>query len=366
MRGAIPIAVVGSLIIMVVIIIFSGILLMRVFSWTKDTVVYFFEGFFSPPTPLEKALICYYHICANTGEGKDKGCRHPNVDKWCRDIEVLSLINYEEICLLPSALKVDGEQCRKAYWQFPLRINLTEPQEVRVKTLRNKRNVDSGKEYVFLLNPLPHKVYADSKFAFFTIDGSVKLVNSVVEEKPPYECPKGSECLESATVNEPSYEIVGVIYKRGEIDVRMWKEGYYFNFPSFSQSGQSYEVKVDFEDDRRIFGNERLLRISVDAEKKQGDELKDYNYILNLTDKDNKLYISFWGGRKESISSDSCNYLLNKCKDFEAYFGTSGGGYIRVKIKDININCPHPERLICFIDRLILKITYEKPIVRPR
>jgi hypothetical protein len=362
MRGAIPIAVVGSLIIMVIIIILSGILLMRVFSWTKDTVVYFFEGFFSPPTPLEKALICYYHICANTGVG----CRHPNVDKWCRDIEVLSLINYDEICSLPSALKADGEQCRKAYWQFPLRINLGEPQEVRVKTLRNKRNVDSGKEYVFLLRPTGEggKVYSGSRFASFTIGNSVNLVNFVNEENPPYSCPEGNVCLESATVDKSSYEISGIIYYKGGIYVPVGTKGSFSGYYSFYSSGQSYEVKVDFKGNREMLGygiDERLLRISVDAEKKQGDELKDYNYILSLKDEIGKLNMSFWGGGKKSTLSDSCSYHIanNNCKDFETVFQTSGGGSIRVKIKDITQDCMGEVGIICFLQDVTFNITYE-------
>jgi hypothetical protein len=371
MRGiifAVPFA--ASLIIIVLFLILAGILLMRVFSLTKDTVVYFFEGFFSPPTPLEKALICYYHICANTGEGKDKGCRHPNAENWCRDAEILSIINYEEICSLPSALKVDGEQCRKAYWQFPLRINLNEPQEVRVKTLRSKRNVDSGKEYVFLLRPVEGGIYTGSKDASFTIGKSVKLVNFVNEENlpPSYpSCPGVNICLESATVDKSSYEISGIIYKKGGIYVPMdakWALSAYYSFYS---SGQSSEGKVNFKIDRELYGiNERLLRISVDAEKKQGDQLKDYNYILNLTYKadEGKLYISFWGDGKESISSYSCYY--HKCKDSEIVFETSRRGHIRVKIKDINTSCwGEGTATLCFVDHLTLKITYEKPIVRP-
>jgi hypothetical protein len=366
MRGVIPFFVVGSLIMMVVIIILSGILLMRVFSWTKDTVVYFFGGFFSPPTPLEKALICYYHICANTGVG----CRHPNVDKWCRDIEVLSLINYEEICSLPSALKVDGEQCRKAYWQFPLRINLNEPQEVRVKTLRSKRNVDSGKEYVFLLRPTGGggKVYSDSRFASFTIGNSVNLVNFVNEENTPYSCPEGNICLESATVDKSSYEISGIIYKKGGIYVPVGTGGSFSAYYSFYSSGQSYEVKVDFEGGRGIFGNERLLRISVDAEKKEGDQPKDYNYILNLSSPYQSiidgcnLYISFWGGGVDSTSSYSCKITptSNNCKNSEVSFKTRGGN-IRVTIKDAYEGRDEYDisGATCYVRYVELNITYE-------
>jgi hypothetical protein len=370
MRGVVPIFwAAGSLIIMGFIIILIGILLMRVFSWTKDTVVYFFGGFFSPPTPLEKALICYYHICANTGVG----CRHPNVDKWCRDVEIYPLINYEEICSLPSALKVDGEQCRKAYFQFPLRISLNEPQEVRVKTLRDKRNIDSGKEYVFLLTPLPSVIYGGSKFVYFAISESVKLVNSVVEEKPPYpyECPKGSACLESATVNEPSYEIVGVIYKGGQIYVPMSKKGYYSIFPSFSQSGQSREVRIDLWGEKDDSLKERYIRISVDAEKNENDDMINYNYILGV-----KAYFScildigIWGGN-DPISYESCKfgptapaYIEKDCKkDFVKYFVTRGGGLITIKVKEINFRTDAVG--YCYVDYLTLNITYEKRNVKP-
>ncbi len=368
MRGIFQIA--APLIISVLVLILASILLMRVFSLTKDTVVYFFEGFFSPPTPLEKALICYYHICANTGVG----CRHPNVDKWCRDIEVLSLINYDEVCTLPSALKVDGEQCRKAYWQFPLRINLNEPQEVRVKTLRNKRNIDSGKEYVFLLRPVEGvkgEIYTGSKSASFTIGRSIKLVNSVNEENlpPSYpSCPEGNTCLESATVDKSSYEIVGKIYKRGGIHVPVETKRFIFYY-SFYWSGQSYEVTLDFNSYREGLGiNERLLRISVDAEKKQGDEPKDYNYILSLKDEIGKLNMSFWGGGKKSTLSDSCIYHIanNNCKDFEKVFQTSGGGSIRVKIKDITQDCGSIHGIIvCFLKDVTFNITYERGLHLP-
>jgi hypothetical protein len=371
MRGLIPIAVVGSLIIMVVIIIFSGILLMRVFSKAYDTVVYFFGGFFSPPTPLEKALICYYHICANTGVG----CRHPNVDKWCRDVEIYPLINYEEICTLPSALKVDGEQCRKAYWQFPLRINLSEPQEVRVKTLRSKRNVDSGKEHVYLLRPegVEGKIYTGSKYASFTIGRSVELVNFVNEENlpPSYpRCPKGNICLESATVDKSSYEISGIIYKKGGIYVPVGAKWTLSTYYSFYWSGQSREVIVDFMRDREIFGNERLLRISVDAEKRQDDQLKDYNYILGVRTYSSlcRLWITFV--RNDIDSFDFCDFgptatSAKNCKNFVSQFITKKGGRIIITVKDIKFKT-YSDGIneYCDVDNVTLNITYRQPLVR--
>jgi hypothetical protein len=368
MRGLFPFWAAGSLIIMVFFMIFIFIVGKRVFSGVHDTITYFFGGFLSPPTPLEKALICYYHICANTGVG----CRHPNVDKWCRDIEVLSLINYEEICSLPSALKVDGEQCRKAYFQFPLRISLDEPQEVRVKTLRDKRNVDSGKEYVFLLRPTGEggKVYSDSRFASFTIDNSVNLVNFVNEGILPSsypKCPTGNICLESATLDESSYEISGIIYKKGGIFVPMEKKGYYFKFPSFSQSGQSHEVGIGLWGEKYDDIKERYIRISVDAEKKENDDMSNYNYILGVRAYSSlcRLWITFV--RNDIDSFDFCDFgptatSAKNCKNFKGQFITKKGGRIIITVKDIKFET-YGDGIneYCDVDNVTLNITYKQP-----
>jgi hypothetical protein len=255
-------------------------------------------------------------------------------------------------------LKVDGEQCRKAHFQFPLRINLSEPQEVRLKTLRDKRNIDSEIEIVNLMRPGSVIVYSRYKVASFVICPYVELVNSVneVNRPPSYpSCPEGV-CLESATLDKSSYEVAGINYYKDGIDVSVCTEGFFSSRYSFYEIGQSHEVKVEFESYRFMSGSDEiLLRISVDAEKEEGDQLEDYNYILELKDYDKirKLGISFWGAEKKYFSFRSCNYHPNNdCKDFETSFKTSRG-HIRVKIKYINAGD--------FVKTLILNITYEKP-----
>jgi len=313
MRG-ISITIIGLIIGVIILVILVPLLFKAAsnvwsqFTETLEIVKY---------SQIERALICYYYLCTY-------GCKNRIFTNFCGPDKIGNEA-YEEVCNLPNALGVDGEQCRSAYFQFPIKVRLSDENELSMEKLKKrieKNFVVIWEEGTTSVNPL-----VSSDFTYIKISPAHlkdKEYWSYSQSLPPLVI---KNAIKFANVKPNNYNVIGNISEDGFIQLYVDQ---LFTYISFRSKGESYPIVINLP---------RILRISVEDGKR--DRLVDYNYILKLEripfqiSEYPKFEISLWNASTitsphvishtcESVDCSGENILLNL-----------DGGNIRLEIERV-------------------------------
>jgi hypothetical protein len=291
-------------------------------------------------SPIERALICYYYLCT-------EGCSGPKFNDFCSS-DKIGRENYEGVCSFPASLGVDGEQCYKAYWQFPMRVKLDSESELSMDRLKKKVE----KKFVVIEDSntkVDKSFLTQADFAYFP-DGQYMTDKDYWNYEQLVPLAKIENAVKFGKVKPDSsaYDIAGVIQGDGSIKIPFGHFATYYTF----HNGGSYEINVN---------NGRIIRMSIEDEKTA--DLKDYNYLMNisafpLTKYPSGFYIEFWNDPKSpnTIKKDCAN---QECSA-EVTFNTKKGKII-VNVKKVEpVGCDIYTGLYCSDFNIKLNITYTK------
>jgi hypothetical protein len=288
-------------------------------------------------SPIERALICYYYLCKS-----DAGCRDPTFNDFCSP-DKIGRENYEELCSLPASLAVDGRQCESP--QFPLKIQLDKNEEIYKDRLKKKVDTEhlliatdqtSGginwREVILNIIILPLTFLTDhlkvaKSVAFFAFH-SQDLTN--IEEES-YTLSWGGEyshLVKFANVKSGTYYVSG-IKSRDYIPKYLI---FVDPFPRYLNltPGKCYnnlEVSPD-----------QIIRISVEDEKTEN--LKDYNYLMEMSSDVFLDYpsfsIKFWNvTNAENPATQSYTCKKSDCSEKKQFVFNTKRGTIKIEVQKV-------------------------------
>ena len=242
---------------------------------------------------IERALICYYYLCTY-------GCKSGVFTDFCSPDKIGNEA-YEEVCSLPSALGVDGEQCRSAYFQFPIKARLSEENELSMEKL--KKRIE--KNFIVIweegTTSVGRNPFVSSDFTYIKISPTHLKDKEYWSYSQPLPRVEIKDAIKFANVKPNDYDLIGVLSEDGSIQLFV---GRFFTYLSLHSKGEAYTVEIKLP---------RILRISVEDEGR--DRLVDYNYILKLegipflSSEYPKFNVSFWN----ASTSKSPHVISHTC-----------------------------------------------------
>jgi len=284
-------------------------------------------------SPIERAMICYYYLCKS-----DAGCRDPTFNDFCSP-DKIGIENYEELCSLPGSLAVDGRQCGS--FQFPLKITIDKNAEISKDRLKKK--VDTTHLLIvtdqtsgginwnqILLNLIPFAgiwtIYrALTETVAFFVFHSQDLTN-IEEESYTLFGIAYSHLVKFANVKSGTYYVSGA-----KISGPANPPKYFIFVDSFPRylnlsSGKCYYVEVK---------PNQIIRISVEDEKTEN--LKDYNYLMEMSS-DVFLYypsfsIKFWNATNTEEQSYKCTKI--DCSEKKQFVFNTRRGTIKIEVQKV-------------------------------
>jgi hypothetical protein len=331
MKGSTTSIIIGLIIGVIVLIVFTPLLFKATANvWDQLAETLGIVKYSS----IERALICYYYLCRS-----DAGCRDPTFNDFCGP-EKIGMDVYEEICSLPSSLGMDGKQCGS--FQFPLKVQLDNNAEISKDRLKKK--VDTTHLLIttdqtsgginwneVLLNLIPFAgiwtIYRTltETVAFFTFH-SQDLTN-VEEESYTLFGTTYSHLVKFANIKSGTYYISGA-----KISGLANPPKYFIFVDSFPRylsltSGKCYvglEVKPD-----------QIIRISVEDEKTEN--LKDYNYLMEMGSDVFVDYpsfsIKFWNVTNAEKQSYTCTTA--DCSEKKQFVFNTKRGTIKIEVQKV-------------------------------
>jgi len=288
-------------------------------------------------SPIERAMICYYYLCRS-----DEGCRNPTFNDFCGP-EKIGMDVYEEVCSLPGSLHVDGKQCNS--FQFPLKIQLDNNAEISKDRLKKK--VDTTHLLIttdqtsgginwneVLLNLIPFveilAIYRGltETIAFFSFHTS-NLTN----------------------IDEESYSLFGITYshlvkfaniKSGTYYVSGAKISGFANPPKYFIFVDSFPRYLSLTSGKCSGKLEvkpgQIIRISVEDEKTEN--LKDYNYLMEMSSDVFLDYpsfsIKFWNvTNAENPATQSYTCKKSDCSEKKQFVFNTKRGTIKIEVQKV-------------------------------
>jgi hypothetical protein len=311
-------------------------------------------------SPIEQQIICYYYLC-------NYGCNSGQFEDWCGPSgKYGSSEVYEEICTLPIELGIDREQCKKAYWQFPIKIKLDSENELSMDRL--KKRID--KKFVVIRENEVTSVKYNPIYVSPSDFGNVLTLSEYLKDKEYWNYKQDlpyieiSNAIKYAKVKPslPSFYVVMGLNKDNVNSIYFGGFATYYSF--YSGSSQTIDVEPP-----------RIIRLSIENEKeKDSDKLKNYNYVLEIYTESSMgvypsppvLHMAFWNVTTKQQKDDKSYKCANvNCEDLkgkEFKFITKKGKVI-VRIEDVEpiwVNIPLGPVSITNIDinKLTINIRY--------
>jgi hypothetical protein len=287
-------------------------------------------------SPIERAMICYYYLCRN-----DEGCRNPTFNDFCGP-EKIGMDVYEEVCSLPGSLHVDGKQCNS--FQFPIKIQLDNNAEISKDRLKKKVDTThililtdqtSGgtnwNEVLMNLNPFVavwtiYRVLTET-VAFFSFH--VSDLANIEEESYTLFGTEYSHLIKFANIKSGTYYVSGA-----KISGPGNPPKYFIFVDSFPRYLNltpgicySFEVKPN-----------EIIRISVEDEKTEN--LKDYNYLMEMSSDVFFDYpsfsIKFWNAiNAENPATQSYTCQNFDCSEKKQFFFNTRRGTIKIEVQKV-------------------------------
>jgi hypothetical protein len=285
-------------------------------------------------SPIERAMICYYYLCRS-----DEGCRNPTFSDFCGP-EKIGMDVYEEVCSLPGSLHVDGKQCDD--FQFPLKVQLDNNAEISKDRLKKK--VDTTHILIVteqtsgeinwnevLSNLIPFvvilKIYhmLTDTVAFFSFH--VSNLSNIEEESYTLFGTTYSHLVKFANIKSGAYYVSGA------------KISGFANPPKYFIFVDSFPRYLSLTSDKCYVGLEvkpdQIIRISVEDEKTE--DLKDYNYLMEMSSDVFSDYpsfsIEFWNATTTKKQSYKCT--TTDCSEKKQIVFNTRRGTIKVEVQKV-------------------------------
>ncbi len=317
---------------------------------------------------IERAMICYYYLCSG-------GCSNPDFNSFCGP-EKIGRDVYEEICSLPSALGVGSSQCEDAVFQFPLKIELKKDEEISVERL--KRKIDSTHVIIVTPNTKGEINWAEySKYLLLPLI-PVFLFEDIFKLLTETSTTFFIDDTFLTDVDRMNYAI-GKEILSGVVKYAKIKQGSYYisGYKNFILVDK-FTHYVSLKDNGNVelnMTNNQIVRVSIEDEKT--DDLRDYNYLLKLTDESYgnilkfKIHFVFWNEDKcrgvctetkeINCNDENCENVKKESLQFE-----TKSGIITLEIDKVHTTCSYSsdgEGLIeemCWVNRIDFNIKYNK------
>jgi len=365
--GSLPIHVVIGLIIGAIILAFLMFSLFRTAPLVLTQLLEQVGGV--KYSSVEKALLCYYYICANP-----HGCSDPITHDYCW--QNLDRSQYEEACSLPDSLGVGGLRCiPQTARMFPIKLKLESEEEISHDRIKKRLNRDdvvisyTGRTEIKGLPPvifqLDGGILTDAEYSnvesCFGPFCSYKVENNVKYAKV-----KPGEYMVYSKHKNPTE---GAFLSRYHIDS--------YTIAKFECKNQDKKEEISYTNEKTFFDDADFptrsfiyKRIIIPCETDSLDDLRRYNFILKIESEVNKtvecslglqlqvplpnilkIEISVWNVTRahqrpsitiyydNSTKKITCEGRYSKLctenfKDNTFYFEAGGKGLIGVKIND--------------------------------
>jgi hypothetical protein len=286
-------------------------------------------------SPIERALICYYYLCRS-----DTGCSDPTFNDFCSP-DKIGRENYEELCSLPASLAVDGRQCGS--FQFPLKIKLDKNEEISKDRLKKKVDtihllitteqtsggINWNEVLSSILNPfaLFWKFYSTltETVAFFVF--RISYLTNIEEESYTLFGITYSHLVKFANVKSGTYYISGA------------KISGFGNPPKYFIFVDSFPMYLSLSSGK-CYSNlevmpDQIIRISVEDEKT--NDLKDYNYLMEMSSDVFGIYpsfsVKFWNATNTEKQSYKCT--KTDCSEKKQIVFNTRRGTIKIEVQKV-------------------------------